>query len=232
MPSNKDYIPQNWAAFAVWFANFVVQVQALATKYNVSGAKVAELEKDNTWVQFWAEAQPLANQQKKQVTDFVDGVRKGRLGSPALSNPVWNLGDMPAIVPNGVNDRIREVANFIKTQKSVYAAADGELLGIVTSEETNIVEQDYQPALKIASEPNYNLEADFRKFGLDALRVEFRRKGGDWQEIATLTSSPGVFHINPQTAGSAEQIEIRAIFIVKNQPYGKYSPIYSVIIQP
>ena len=228
----RDFIPQNWAAFAVWFANFVVQLEVLKTKYNVSEAAIAALVEDNTWTQFWAEGQAAAKQQKKQVTDFVDGVRKGKLGTPALSNPIWNLGAMPATVPTGIHDRIREVANFIKAQKSIYSVADGELLGIVTAEEAGKPESAYSPVLKLDSEPNYNLDADFRLFGTDALRVEYRHKGGNWQVAATLTSSPGTFNIVPQTAGSAEQIEIRAVFIVKNQLYGQYSPIYAVVIQP
>lgn len=228
----RDFLPMNWAAFAVWIANFVVQLGTLKTKYGVSNDKVDALLLDNTWVQFWADGRSKTKQQKKQVTDYSDAVRTGNLGAPAESNPVWNLGMMPASVPTGVNARIREVANFIKAQKSVYTVADGELLGIVTPEEAGKAEEDYQPDVKLTSEPNYNLEADFRLFGLDALRVEFRHKGGEWQTAATLTSSPGAFHINPTTPGNAEQIEIRAVFIEKNQPYGQYSPIYSVVIQP
>ena len=41
-----------------------------------------------------------------------------------------------------------------------------------------------------------------------------------------------MFNIVPTNAGEAEQIEIRAIFIEKNQNFGNYSPIYTAIIQP
>jgi hypothetical protein len=228
----RDFIPKNWAAFAVWFANFVVQLAALKTKYNIQAATLSALEADNDWVQFWTEAKAKAKLQTKQLTDFTDGVRKGKIGSTPLSNPVWDVGAMPATVPPGINERVRETANFIKAQKSIYTSADGELLGIITAEEANLNEQDFQPALKFVQEPNYNLEADFRLFGTDALRIEYRHKGGDWQLAAILTSSPGTFNIVPLVAGSAEQIEIRAIFIVKNEKYGQYSPIYTVVIAP
>ena len=80
--------------------------------------------------------------------------------------------------------------------------------------------------------PNFVLEVEFRKYGLDGLRVEFRYKNGDWQLAATLMSSPGVFNIEPTTPGNAQQIEIRAIFLEKNQPYGSFSPIYTAVIAP
>jgi len=228
----RDFIPQNWAAFAIWFANFILQLNALKTKYNVSEAKIDELTLDNAWVQFWADKQDAAKQQKKQLTDFVDGVRKGKLGSPALSNPVWSLGAMPATVPPGIHDRIREVANGIKAQKSIYTIPDGELLGIVTAEEAGKAENQYVPALTLDIEPNYNLEAFFRLHGTSALQVEYRFKGGEWKIAATLTSSPGMFNIIPATVGEAQTVEIRAIFIVKNKPFGQYSPIYSTVIKP
>lgn len=232
MATIRDYIPLNWAAFAVWMANFTAQLEVLKTKYNVSETAVANLVEDNTWVQFWADAQSNAKQQKKQLTDYTDGVRKGKLGAPALSNPVWNLGATPATVPPGIHERIREVANFIKAQKSIYTIADGELLGIVTAQEAEKPENEYIPALTLDVEPNYNLEADFRLHGTNALQVEYRLKGGEWRVAATLTSSPGKFNIVPTTPGEAQTVEIRAIFIVKNQPYGQYSPIYSTVIKP
>jgi hypothetical protein len=232
MATGRDFLPLNWAAFAVWLANFIVQLAVLKTKYNVSDDMIAALVNDNKWVQFWADAQSAAKTQKKQMTDYVDGVRKGKLGAPALSNPVWNLGVMPASVPPGINDRIREVANFIKAQKSVYTIADGELLGIVTAQEAGKPENEYVPALSLDAEPNYNLEADFRLYGLDALQVEYRFKGGDWKIAATLTRSPGNFNIIPTTPGEAQTVEIRAVFIVNNKPFGQYSPIYSTVIKP
>lgn len=229
---NKDFIPHNWAAFAVWFANFIVQLQALATKYGVSHDRVLALIADNAWVQFWAPKQEVGKNQKKQLTDFVDGVRKGKLGTPALTNPVWDLGVMPDAVSPGINDRIREVANFIKAQKSIYSQADGELLGIVTAEEAGRGEQDYQPVLKLLPEANYNLDTEFRLHGTDALQVEYRFNGGEWRVAATLTRSPGTFNIVPMTAGEAQTVEIRAVYIVNNKPFGQYSPIYSTVIKP
>jgi hypothetical protein len=232
MPTSREYIPLNWAAFAVWLANFIVQLEVLKTKYGVSGDKITALKADNVWVQFWADAQAAAKQQKKQLTDYVDGVRKGKLGATALSNPVWNLGTMPEVVPTGINDRIREVANGIKAQKSIYTIPDGEVLGIVTAEEAGKPESAYIPALKLESEPNYNIDTDFRLQGTDALQVEYRFKGGDWMVAATLTRSPGTFNIVPTTPGEAQSVEIRAIFIVDSKPFGQYSPIYSTVIKP
>lgn len=52
----KDYIPRNPAAFAVWFANFTVQLESIGGKYNVSGDTITNIVRDNNWVQYWVEA--------------------------------------------------------------------------------------------------------------------------------------------------------------------------------
>ena len=64
MPSSRDFLPLNWAAFAVWFANYVTQLAALKTKYNISEATLEALVQDNAWVQFWAGKRDVAKQQE------------------------------------------------------------------------------------------------------------------------------------------------------------------------
>lgn len=228
-----DFIPSNWSAFGDWSQNFNTQLQVLAPKYGISAAKLAQTAKDNAWIQYWVPSKVAAKNQKKQLDDYVSAVSNGALNDPKLNDPTWALaGEPPVTVDPGVKKRFREIAAFIKAQKSIYTQADGELLGIVSADESNSLPDSYTPDVKFDSEPNFALEAEFRKYGLDALRIEFRHKGGEWQLAAILTSSPGVFNIHPATAGQAEQIELRCVFIVKNQPYGNYSPIYTAVIQP
>ena len=233
MPQNRDFIPQNPSAFAVWFANFIAQLPVLAGKYGVPMGKITQLTNDNDWVQYWVAARETARQQETHLGDYFREIVGGELGSPAPSSPVWGLpGTLPAEVPVGIKKRVRETANLIKSLKSVYTKADGELLGIVTADEAGLNESDFTPDVKLTPMPDFGLNAEFRKFSLDAVKFEFRRKGGEWQFAGFLTKSPGVLHIAPQTAGTAEQIEIRAIFWDENRHYGNWSPIYTAVIAP
>lgn len=228
----KDFIPQSWSAFADWFQNFYTQLVVLAAKYGVTD-KLPQLERDNSWVGYWVGAKVSVKQQEKQLTDYIDAVTRGELGSAPPSIPEWGLpASQPANVPPGIKARVREVAAIIKAQKSIYTTADGNLLGIISPEEAGLTEADFTPSLKLRSLNNYGIEADFRKFRLDALRIEYRHKGGDWMLAAVLTTSPGVFNIPTITPGSVEQVEIRAVFFQNNKIYGNYSPTYTVVIQP
>ena len=229
----QDFIPTNWAAFAEWSQNFNKQLPGLAAKYGISAAKLAQTDADNNWVQYWTQARVAAKAQEKQLSDYTGEIANGALNAPAPSEPTWAMpAGAPPEVPPGVKKRDREIAAGIKAQKSIYTQADGELLGIVTPEESGLDPINTAPELKLRSMPNFALEADFRKYGMDMIHIESRYKNGNWQLVATLTSSPGVFNVIPSTPGNAEQIEIRAIFYEKNQPFGNYSPIYTAVIQP
>lgn len=233
MPS-RDIIPQNRDAFVVWFANFMLNLPALAAKYGISADKVTALTADNEWAQYWIPARNTAKQQDKQLSDYLTDTLKGDLGDPAIDKPTWALPvGSPSNVPPGIIKRLREVINEIKAQKSVFTQSDGELLDILTAEEAGKTAADFTAELyNLRSTANYNVEASFRKLGMDAVRVEVRHKGGNWMNVAFLTKSPGVFNVNPQTVGDAEQIELRAVFIKDNQPYGNYSPIYTITVAP
>lgn len=230
---SKDYIPNTWSAFADWVNNFYEQLNnGLAAKYSVM-EKMSQLAKDKLWVQYWVAGKLIARQQEEQLTQYVEKIANGALSTPPPTDPAWVLPSHPPDnVPPGIKARIREIAATIKAQKSIYTTADGELLGIIPPDEANRDPNDFTPDVKLRSLANFALEANCRLFGLDALRLEYRHKGGDWQYAATLTSNPGIFNIRPQVEGKAEQIEIRAVYIEKNEQYGNFSPSYTAIIQP
>ncbi len=231
--SYKDYIPQNWDEFAVWLANFSAQLPAVAAKYNVSAEAVAQIAQDNEWVQYWVEARNSTKQQKKQLDEYIDEIANKKLNQPQPNIPVWTLPpDIPENVPTGIKKRIREIANGIKNQKSIYTLADGDLLGIISIEGAGLARETASPELKLRVKSNFRIEADFRRFDMNAIKFEARHKGGNWELAAFLNKSPGVFDVVPATPDTAEQIEIRAIYIKDNETFGNYSPNYTVVIIP
>ncbi len=232
MPS-RDYIPRNWDAFAVWMANFTAQLPTLAAKYGISAAVLTQTTKDNEWVQYWVDAKNAAKLQTRQVNDYVDDVANGNINGQTENDPTWALPAGAAdAVPNGVKKRAREVVAGMKAQKTIYTQADGELINVVTAEEANLGEEHFTPELKLRPLANFAVECEFRKQGLNAIKVEFRHKGGNWQLAAFLQTSPGVFNITSTQPDNAEQIEVRAVYFENNANYGNYSAIYPVSIAP
>jgi hypothetical protein len=231
-----DFIPQNPTAFVGWFANFILQLQGLSSKYNVCSEKIAALLKDSEWVHYWSDMKLDTRQREKQLNRFFNVMVNGEVSGGRLTVLVGKASESLSYLPDnavpGIKDRIREVAECIKSQTDVYTKADGALLGILTLEEAGWIEENYTPEVKFKQLSNYSLDVEFRKYGLDALRFEFRYKDSDWQFGGFLTKSPDTLKIAPRIFGCPEQIEIRAVFWDENRNFGNWSPIYRLVIVP
>lgn len=231
MGKSDDWLPTNPEEFAAWLDNFDTKLPSFAEKYGISEAILTQLSADNAWTQYWVPAKDSTERQKTQVNSYYDTITKEpdaeQPSDPTLSLPAGK----PTPVPPGMRRRIRDIASFIKGNKAVYAVADGKLLGIELPESSDAIVGS--PEFDLSNKSNFALGVKFGKNGHGAVRFEFRRKGEDaWTFINNLTTSPGELHINPKVAGTAEQIEIRAIFLDKDQPVGEYSDIKVVTIAP
>jgi hypothetical protein len=125
-----------------------------------------------------------------------------------------------------------EFKKFVEQWKSVkgYTLAIGEDLMIVGNEVAPLAE-NASPALTAEPRPAYHLRFAGRMKGMDAVRIEYKRKGASgFSMIGVLTNLPAQLSIVPQTDGEPESGQIRAIFLKKNKPFGDYSPHYSVVI--
>lgn len=227
-----DYYPAGADSRAAWHANWAAQIVALAAKYNIGAATLAQTAADNAWIQYWAQARHDADQIKQQLTKYFNDVSGN---DPSLDPPApidFSLkGTAPAEVPPGIEFRTREIARQIKGTVA-YSQADGELLGIVSPTVTPNDLSGLTPEFTLRTLANFELEAAFKKNGTDALKFEIRHKGGNWAMGAFLLTSPGTFAVVPAAAGVAEQIEVRAIYLQKNNPIGNFSDAKPAFIAP
>ncbi len=227
-----DYYPQSMDARATWHANWVIQLAALAGKYNIDGAYVAQAQADNDWMQYWVQARHDADNLKQQLTKYFNDIAGNDETLEPPAPIVWQLsGGAPHEAAPGIEFRTRKGACDIKGSM-VFAAADGELLGIVSSEDTPASLAALSADFTLRTLANFELEATFKKAGMDALRFEFRHKGGNWMPAGFLITSPGTFAVTPSTPGEAEQIEVRAFLIQKNNVVGNPSDAKAAFIAP
>ncbi len=230
-----DWYPKSMDARAAWHENFATQLPALAAKYNILAPILAEVGADNAWMQYWVDARHEADAQSQQLTRFFNDIsgKDENLPPPAPIN--WSLsGAPPTQVKPGIEFRTREIARQIKGSMA-YAEADGDLLGIVTSGTASMPlppGEQVSPDFTLVTLAEFALQATFRKLGNDAVRFQYRHKGGNWIAAGVLINSPGSFTIAPQTPGTAEQIEVRGIFLLGNAEVGVFSDAKPAFIAP
>jgi len=139
-----------------------------------------------------------------------------------------------AVVPNppltgGVLFTFREMAARFKLGPG-YTEEIGIALGIAGGEESPEPEPELD--FDVETKAAFQVEVTFKKKGMDAVRFEFRYKGGEWQNAATVLESPGTFAIAPQVAGVAEQVELRGIYLKGNDEIGSFSATKTAFIAP
>ena len=227
-----DYYPAKRAELPEWYQNFTAVLAVLAAKYGITAPMLAEIDADNAWIQYWVPAMFEVDNQVDAMRAYFETLLKEAEGSPSPAEPTVGLpaGAPPPILP-GARARVRDIANFIKGNPT-YNPADGEALGIVTSKETPNLPSNITADFTVRTLAGFALEVTFSRQGMSAMRFEFRRKGGDWQFVNVLNSSPGTLNIAPTTPGTAEQIELRSILMEKNDPIGNYSDTKNAFIAP
>lgn len=231
-PDSK-YIATDLAGRAAWMDNWNDKMQILGPGLGFTAAELQRINDDNEVVQTLATA-------AIQVATFTGGMTSyrrimlaGDIGDVTPTLPVLGPIDVPHTsgpVEPGIWERLNQ--DIARVRKApAYTEETGAELQIIPIETEARVEEETQPSLTVTTEPGYNVKVAGKMLGMDAIRIEYQRKGSDvWTMAAFLTKLPGEFAITPQTPGTPESGRIRAVYIKNSDTFGQYSPEYSVTV--
>lgn len=150
------------------------------------------------------------------------------VGAPSPAAPVFP-------VVGAVTYTLGSVTQFFKLRDLIvaspgYSQAMGDDLGIVGAQVIPPAPDQMTPQFKSVTVNGATVNVSGSMQGMDALKIEYARKGGTFSTVAFLTNTPGGFAVNPATPGQPETGHIRAVFIKKNAEYGNYSADYPVTV--
>lgn len=210
-------------------SNFRAKITGYATPLSMSPTEVADAI---ALCDSFLAAYNLANQSKatmQAMTQWREDVFNGDAdGSDAPNPPEFPTGD-DITYKRGVIEQFIAVRDRLVTAKG-YTDAIGEDLMIIGAEISNLIPDNVQPELKTKTSNGYYISLSGSMQGMDGLRVEYARKGGNFAPVAFLTNTPGGFSVTPAVPGEPESGHIRAVFIKKNQEFGNYSADYPVTV--
>jgi hypothetical protein len=166
-----------------------------------------------------------------EVTAFQDTILNGEpRGDVAPPTPVFTTITMPPDSFIGILDEFRENVAFLKANPN-YTESIGLDLMIVAEDSNGNGLTESSPDLKLAAKNDTQVEIAFKKLEADAIEIQYRKVGTEtWLLADKATNSPIVHSPQFTTPGQAEKFEYRAIFLVKNERIGVWSPIYTITV--
>lgn len=164
---------------------------------------------------------------KAMTTWFTNIVESKQKNEPVPAAPVFLAFSIPADATVGLEEQCRRFAGLLKEQDG-YEKADGLDLMIEKGESAPLNPDDAQPVLKIAGNLDNSVSVAWKKAGFDLLELQWRKAGTElWQPADKSNVSPIVFTPAFTTPGVPEKFEFRAVYIIKNQRVGQWSPVYT-----
>jgi len=196
-----------------------------------------QVERLNLICDIYLNAYNFATQAKaamEGVTNWRDNIFYGQPATTAAPPaPVFPTATMPTGSFIGIIEEFRKMVDLIKSSPG-YTRAIGEDLMIVAPVSTGDGGTSgidiLTPELKVSTGSGYNVKVVGSLKGMDAMRVEYRAKNGEWTLAGFFTNLPNSFTVSPQTPGNPEVGYVRGVFIKKSLPVGLPSPDYPVTV--
>ena len=231
--ATKPWFPTTMPEQLVMFQNVRAKSDTYMTVLPLTTAQVDRL---NLICDTFVSAYTFATQAKsamEAVTNWRDNIfTGGPAGTPAPVAPVFPSAPMPVGSFIGIFDEFRKMVDLIKSSPG-YTRAIGEDLMIVapvaSGGDTSGLDT-LKPELKVAAGGSYKVSISGSLKGMDAMRVEYRARNGEWALAGFFTNMPNQFTVTPQTPGEPEVGYIRGVFIRKSQPVGLPSAEYPVTV--
>jgi hypothetical protein len=164
----------------------------------------------------------------KQMTGWFENIVSSKMTKDLVPEPpVFQAFVMPAGATIGLEEQCRQFARLMKNQPN-YDEADGLDLMIEREASDDLNPGDSMPELKIIKNLDNSLEFQWKKAGFDMLELQWRRSGAAmWQQADKSTEKVITFTPPLTTPGEPEKFEFRAVYLIKNQRVGQWSPIYT-----
>lgn len=227
--ARKDWLSKPLPELNVMFANVDGKIGNYKTAYGLSDDWVNSVKLlCETFTMVYAKiVQNRATE--KQMSDWFEqilsGTPKGSIATPA---PEFQSITLPVGATIGLLDEFREMMRFFKAN-AAYTEADGADLMIISTLEEGGDVNDAVPNLKISVNLNNAVEAAYTKGNFSGLELQWRKNGAtDW--LLADKSTEKLITFTPEPLAPPEKIELRGVYLLKNQRVGNWSPIYTVTV--
>lgn len=229
---SKTWFPQSLQERVAWFNNFNSKMQAIGTTLGFTAAELTALTSDQQVMEFLGNTIPELDAYSQSVRDFKDEWTQGDIGDPASTFPADVSFTPPSpIPPTGCYERLDRMVKRIKAAPA-YNEETGSLLGIIPKKGDSLVESEMKPVLKASSMPGSVVEVSFTRGKSDGVVIETKIDNATgWSSVGKFFKSPASLNI-PDGTGLPHSVQVRARYIIGNEPVGLNSDTVNVVTTP
>lgn len=228
---NKDWMPSTRGGKFTMFSNFKAKIEDFQVTLGFDNDLKARMWLIcDIYIELYQKIEQI-RATMSELTAFQNTILKGEpRGDLAPPTPVFSAIAMPPESFIGILDEFREIVAFLKANPN-YTESIGLDLMIVAEDSNGNGLSESSPELKLSVKNDTQVEIAFKKFKADAVEAQYRKAGTEtWILADKATNSPVVHSPQFTTPGQAEKFEYRAIFLVKNERIGQWSPIYTITV--
>lgn len=164
----------------------------------------------------------------KQMDKWFDGLLKVKTHKTAPDSPIFLQITLPAGAQEGLYQAFRDKMDFFKSNEA-YTRAIGEDLMIVAAEGDEVDTTNAMPELSVSVDVNGAVSATYKKGAFGGLELQWREAGAAMWQLAD-KSSEKTITFTPEGITLPAKIELRGVYLLKNQRVGQWSPNYSLTL--
>ena len=213
------------------FQNFRDKINIYQSVFNLSGEQLARLALIcDTYLSVTMKVEQT-RATMAQLTAWQNAVYESlNAGAPVPPAPNFAPIATPAGAFQGIFNEFREMIAFIKANPA-YTDDIGLDLMIVGAEQPAPDPITAIPDLRVAAKNETQVEIGFTRGAFTGVEVQFRRAGSEAWHLADKLTNANALHTPTLTnPGQPEKLEYRAIYLLRNQRFGKWSPVFSVTV--
>lgn len=231
MSESQGWYPTDGATERLMYGNIDSKIDGYAAKYPFLNAfYLAAIHRMcETFIEGFDKMSENRATARQMTNWFENIVSSKQTSDPVPAPPVFQAFTMPAGATVGLEEQCRQFARLMKNQPN-YNEADGLDLMIERQKPDGLNLSEAMPELKLTVSGE-TVKVEWRKTGFDALELQYRKQGAAMWQLAD-KSTVGAFDFTPplSAAGVPEKFEFRAVYLIKNQRVGQWSPTFTVTV--
>ncbi|HEY0657142.1 MAG TPA: hypothetical protein VGD05_01645 [Pyrinomonadaceae bacterium] len=229
MKIRKDWLVRPLPELDVMFANVKAKIADYKTAYGLTDDWIARVKLicDSFTSAYAGVVQNRATE--REMNNWFEALLYGTpKGSGATAAPAFQTIALPTGTFIGIIDEFREMMRFFKAN-AAYTEADGANLMIVSPLEESRNPAEAVPNLKASTDIGGAIRIEYTRGNFSGLELQWRKAGAaDWQLADKSTEK--IIRFTPAPVTPPEKIELRGVYLLKNQRVGNWSPTYTVTV--